>query len=97
MITNHSNAYPADNMRTNTKRIWYDSVRVLEFKKKNYYGNYWYLDLKEWLLEEGFDQSRASPSFFCKLFSGGFFIKFNIYVDEKWIFGNNEIILTELK
>jgi hypothetical protein len=33
-----------------------------------YSGKCWYLDLKEWLLEEGFIQSRASPCFFCKIF-----------------------------
>jgi hypothetical protein len=38
----------------------------------NYSGEYWYLVLKEWLLEEGFFQSRASPCFFCKIFPGGF-------------------------
>ena len=62
-----------------------------------YSGKYWYLDLKEWLLEEGFIQSRASPCFFCKIFPGGYFIKIIIYVDDKLFFGNNEIILTEFK
>jgi hypothetical protein len=62
-----------------------------------YSGKYWYLDLKEWLLEEGFIQSRASPCFFCKIFPGGYFIKIIIYVDDKLFFGNNEIMLTELK
>ncbi len=54
-----------------------------------YSGKYWYLDLKEWLLEEGFIQSRASPCFFCKIFLGGYFIKIIIYVDDKLFFGNN--------
>ena len=62
-----------------------------------YSGKYWYLDLKEWLLEEGFVQSRASPCFFCKIFPGGYFIKIIIYVDDKLFFGNSEIILTEFK
>ncbi len=33
-----------------------------------YFGKYFYLGLKEWLQEEGFTQSRASPCFFCKVF-----------------------------
>jgi hypothetical protein len=62
-----------------------------------YSGKYWYLDLKEWLLEEGFIQSRASPCFFCKIFPGGYFIKIIIYVDDKLFFGNSEIILKEFR
>ncbi len=63
-----------------------------------YSGKYWYLDLKEWLFEERFIQSRASPWLFCKIFSGGFFIiKIIIHVDGKSFFGNSEVIFTELK
>jgi hypothetical protein len=62
-----------------------------------YSGKYWYLDLKERLLKEGFIQSRASPCFICKIFPGGYFIKIIIYVDHKLFFGNNEIILVEFK
>ena len=62
-----------------------------------YPGKYWYLDLKECLLEERFIQSRASPCFFCKIFPGGYVIKIIIYVDDKLFFGNNEIILAEIK
>jgi hypothetical protein len=32
---NHDRIYAADDMHTNTKHIWYDSIHVLEFKKKN--------------------------------------------------------------
>jgi hypothetical protein len=31
-----------------------------------YSGKYWYLDLKEWLLEEGFVQSRAIHASFVR-------------------------------
>ncbi len=31
-------------------------------------GKHWYLDLKDWLYEEGFTQSRASLCYFSKVF-----------------------------
>ncbi len=40
-----------------------------------YSGKYWYLDLKEWLVEEEFTQSRASPCIFCKVFPDGSYVK----------------------
>jgi hypothetical protein len=62
-----------------------------------YSGKYWYLDLKEWLHEEGFTQSRASPCFFCKVFPDGSYVKLIVYVDDKLFFGNNEATLQEFK
>ncbi len=51
-----------------------------------YSGNYWYLDLKEWLHEEEFTQSRVSPCFFCRVFPDGPFVKLIVYMDDKLIF-----------
>ncbi len=62
-----------------------------------YSGKHWYLDLKEWLIEEGFAQSRASPCFFCKVFPAGSYIKKIIYVDDKLFFGISEATLQEFK
>ncbi len=62
-----------------------------------YSGKYWYLDLKEWLIEEGFIQSRASQYFFFKVFPDGSYIKLIVYVDDKLFFGNNEVTLQEVK
>ncbi len=62
-----------------------------------YSGKYWYLDLKEWLNEEGFAQSRATPCFFCKLFPDGSYITLIIYVDDKLFFGNYVDTLQEFK
>ncbi len=58
-----------------------------------YSGKYWYLDLKEWLIEEGFTQSRASPCFFCKVFPDGSNAKLIVYADDKLFYGNNEATL----
>ncbi len=62
-----------------------------------YSGKYWYQDLKEWLIEEGLAQSRASPYFFCKVFPDGSYIKLIIYVDDKLFFWNNEPTFQEFK
>ena len=62
-----------------------------------YSGKYWYLDLKEWLIEEGFTRSRASPCFFCKVFPDGSYVKLIVYVDDKLFYGNNEATLQEFK
>jgi hypothetical protein len=61
--------------------------------KKNMYGmaysgKYWYLDLKDWLHEEGFTQSRAIPCFFCKVFPYGSYAILILYVDDKAILWN---------
>jgi hypothetical protein len=48
------------------------------------------VDLKDWLHEEGFTQSRTSPCFFCKVFPDGSYVKLIVYVDDKLFFGNNE-------
>jgi hypothetical protein len=60
-------------------------------------GKYWYLDLKDWLYEEGFTQSRASPCFFCKVFPDGSYVKLIVYVDDRLFFGKNEATLQEFK
>jgi hypothetical protein len=60
-----------------------------------YSGKYWYLDLKDWLHEEEFTQSRASPCFFCKVFPDGSFVKLIIYVDGKLFFRNIKVTLKE--
>jgi hypothetical protein len=45
---------------------------------------YWYLDLKDWLHEEGSTHSTARPCFFCKVFPDvSYVVKFIIYVDNK--------------
>ncbi len=62
-----------------------------------YSGKYWYLDLKDWLHEEGLTQSRASPCFFCKVYPDGSFLKLIVYVDDKLFFENNESTLREFK
>ncbi len=64
---------------------------------RTYSGKYWYLDLKDWLHEEVFTQLRASPCFFCKVFSDGSNVKLIVYVDGKLFFGNNEATLQEFK
>jgi hypothetical protein len=48
-----------------------------------YSGMYWYLDLKDWMHEEGYTQSRASPCFFFKVFPDGSYVKLVVYVDDK--------------
>jgi hypothetical protein len=62
-----------------------------------YSGKYCYLYLKEWLHEEGFTQSRASPCFFCKVFLDGSYVKLIFYVDEKLFFGNIGATLQKVK
>ncbi len=61
-----------------------------------YSGKYWYLDLKEWLIEEEFTQSRASPCFFCKVFPDGSHVKLINNVDDKLFYLNNDATLQEL-
>jgi hypothetical protein len=63
--------------------------------RMTYSGKYWYLDLKEGLIEEGIAPSRASPCFFCKVFPDGSSIKLAVY--DKLCFGNNEATLQEFK
>ncbi len=58
-----------------------------------YSGKYWYLDLKDWLHEEGFTQSRGSPYFFCKVFPDGSYAKLIDYVDDKLFFENNNALV----
>ncbi len=60
-------------------------------------GKQWYLDLKEWLNEDGFTQSSANPYFFCELFPDESYIKLILYVDGKLFFGNNKATLQEFK
>jgi hypothetical protein len=55
------------------------------------------LNLKDWLHEEGFTQSRASPCFFCKVYPDGSFVKLIVYVDDKLFFGNNEATFQKFK
>ncbi len=62
-----------------------------------YSGKYSYLDLKDWLVEEWFTQSRTSPCFFCKLFPDGSYVKLIVYVDNKLFFGKNDATLQEFK
>jgi hypothetical protein len=62
-----------------------------------YSGKYLFLDLKDWLHEGGFTQSRAGPCFFCKVFPDGSYVKLIVYVDDMLFFGSNETTLLEFK
>jgi hypothetical protein len=62
-------------------------VHQLDFNEEHVWNDLfwrkdWYLDLKDWLNDEGFTQLRGSPYFFCKVFPYGLHIKLIVCVDD---------------
>ena len=53
-------------------------------------GKYWFLDLKEYLLQEGFTASSTVKCLFIKSFDDGSFILVLDYVDDMLYFGSND-------
>ncbi len=70
---------------------------VKSIYEMTYSGKYWYLDLKEWIQEEGFTQSRASPCFFCKVYPDGSYVKLIVYVDDKLSMETMELLFRNLR
>lgn len=62
-------------------------------------GKYWFLDLKEFLLEEGFTTSSTVKCLFYKVFEHGDFILLLDYVDDMLYYGSNEeyVVIFEKK
>ena len=53
-------------------------------------GKYWYQELQEWLLENGFKQSKVIACFFWKKFADGSTIYLLNYVDDCLYYGIRE-------
>jgi Reverse transcriptase (RNA-dependent DNA polymerase). len=60
-------------------------------------GKYWYLDLQEWLLSDGFTQSEVVKCLFFKTFEDGSQIFLLDYVDDMLYYGTDESKLREFE
>jgi hypothetical protein len=60
-------------------------------------GKYWYLDLQEWLLSDGFTQSEVIKCLFFKTFEDGSQIFLLDYVDDMLYYGTDESKLREFE
>ena len=60
-------------------------------------GKFWYQELQEWLLENGFQQSTVVQCMFCKVYPDGSVVYFLDYVDDWLYFGNSEVALKQLE
>jgi hypothetical protein len=60
-------------------------------------GKYWYQELQDWLLLDGFKQSTVVKCLFYKVFPDGSMIVALDYVDDMLYYGNNAVYLVEFE
>jgi len=60
-------------------------------------GKRWNQEFSEWLYSQGFVQSTADPSFFCKRFKHGQWLKLIFFVDDMLYVGSNDQIESDFR
>jgi hypothetical protein len=60
-------------------------------------GKYWYQELMDWLLAEGFNQSTVMKCLFWKVYSDGSIVFVLDYVDDMLYYGTSEITLKDFE
>ena len=62
-----------------------------------YSSKYWFQELREWLIAEGFVQSKVHPCFFCKEYEDKSVVKLLDYVDDRLYFSTSNASIKTFK